>query len=135
MNKIMNYLSVLAIFVAGYVTLAIKDAVHDLNYQLGVNSRQIAEERSAINILKAEFAFLQSPKRLRALVEKHLELSSIKSDQIAQDPLTSQESEVRLAESSQTVKMTQKTRLFKQVRWNYKSHGGQSNIQTVDHRR
>jgi cell division protein FtsL len=124
MSRIINYLSIFAIFVAGYATFAIKEAVHDLNYQLSEANRHITEESSSLNILKAEFAFLQSPKRLRILAEKHLELSSIKSDQMVQDPMNNEIDGIKIA-------LGPKPKLFRQVRWNYKGHGNSGNIQTV----
>ncbi len=132
MNKVVNYLSVLAIFLAGYVLFSIKDVVHDLSYQLSETNRQIREEQSAINILKAESAFLQSPQRLKILAEKHLGLTSVKSEQMIADPLTISEEE--LSEKI-VVKAERPHKILKHVNWRFKQSTRYSNIKTVSQKR
>lgn len=131
-NKLVSRLGIFTIFIAGYCLFAIKGQVNDLNYQLTDITKQINDERSSINILKAENAYLQSPNRLRSLAEKYLNLATIKTEQITTDPLlNSEESEKPvLAE----LKEISSVKMRKQISWRYKKHTN-NYLTTVSHKR
>lgn len=134
MNKVITYLSVAALFIAGYCLFAIKGEVQDLSSRLSATAAQITEERNSLNILKAEFAVLQNPTRLRALSDRHLELVSIKSDQITQDPLTASEETIVTKETKPALHHT--PTLKRNVSWRYKQfHPYRNHIKNVSHKR
>lgn len=132
MNKVITYFSISALFIAGYCLFAIKGEVQDLSSRLSETSRQITEERNSLNILKAEFAVLQSPSRLRALADRHLALVSIKSDQITQDPLLVNEDNVVTKEIKPVLHIPT---LKRNVSWRYKTQADRHNLKNVSHKR
>lgn len=136
MNRVITYLSISALFIAGYCLFAIKGEVQDISYRLNETSRQITEERNSLNILKAEFAVLQSPARLRVLADRHLELVSIKSEQITQDPLVASEEAVVARDNTRIVLVPPP--LKHNVQWRYKTQrdriNNHNNLKTVSHK-
>lgn len=134
MNKVITYLSILALFIAGYCLFAIKGEVQDLSSRLSETSRLISDERNSLNILKAEFAVLQSPTRLRTLADRHLELSSIKSDQITQDPLVA--SSESIPASAMRPILHNSNTLKHNVSWRYKQfHINRKHLKNVSHKK
>lgn len=135
MSKVTTYFSITALFIAGYCLFAIKGEVQDISYRLNETSRQITEERNSINILKAEFAVLQSPERLRALANLHLNLISIKSDQITQDLLIESEGAGDLKDSRIVIASPN---LKRNIQWRYKTQidriNNRNNLKTVSHK-
>jgi hypothetical protein len=67
--------------VAIYGLFQIKSRVQELSKELSEIDSQIKEEREFINILNAEWAYLNNPERLARLASKHLD---IKPTQISQ---------------------------------------------------
>jgi hypothetical protein len=130
-GRLVTRLGVLTIFVAGYSLFAIKGQVNDLSYQFADLTKQINEERSNINILKAENAYLQSPNRLKSLSEKYLGLASIKTDQMIKDPLLVEE---KTEEGVVQAKTEQTAKALKKVSWRYK-HRNSNYLTTVSHKR
>ena len=130
-GRLVTRLFILTIFVAGYCLFAIKGQVNDLSYQFSDLTKQINEERSSINILKAENSYLQSPNRLRSLAEKYLGLASIKTDQMIKDPLLAEE---KGAEVIAEAKTEQTVKALKKVSWRYK-HRNSNYLTTVSHKR
>lgn len=130
-NKLVSRLGIFTIFIAGYCLFAIKGQVNDLSYQLADITKQINEERSSINILKAENAYLQSPNRLRSLAEKYLGLASIKTEQMTKDPLLSDESQEQITTAAKEVSTVREIR---KVSWRYKKHTG-NYLTTVSQKR
>ena len=133
MSKI-NYLYIFVIIAAGYCLFAIKVEVQDLGYQFANVNNQLEKERSDLSILKAEFAYLTSPKLLKALANKHLALSEINAQQIHRDPL--------VYDISQTTAIAQKIDKpeiafgtnTKRTRWRYKQPRNRTNIHTISHK-
>lgn len=85
--RIYQYLIFAICFIAAYGLFAIKEKAGILSYQFKEVSRQVVKEQDAIHILKAEFAYLTSPDRLKKLSAAYLQLDSIKSLQMIQNPL------------------------------------------------
>lgn len=131
MNKVLNYLYAIIIAIAGYCLFAIKVAVQDLGYQLTGIHRQVDKEQSDLNILKAEFAYLSSPKRLKALADNHLALNEINARQISRDPLVYNTPSVTNAQNmhKHEIKLT-----MKKINWRYKSQNKSHGIHSVAHR-
>ncbi|NJO55266.1 MAG: hypothetical protein HC834_01720 [Rhodospirillales bacterium] len=65
------------------VLLVIKHEVQGLKDELGSLNRQIVVEQETIQVLKAEFAYLSQPDRIRRLASKHLGLQPVAPDQLA----------------------------------------------------
>lgn len=84
MNK-KNILLFFATLIIGMFTLfQIKYHVQNLKKDLVEINRQIAYNKEAIHVLKAEWAYLSSPKRIKELSQKYLNLSYSKANQIHQ---------------------------------------------------
>ncbi len=66
----------------GVFLFLIKYQVQDLEQQLTGFNRDIAADREAIHVLKAEWSHLNEPTRLRALTERHLEMQPVRLDQV-----------------------------------------------------
>lgn len=123
-NKTITNIGILSLCIAGYCLFAIKGEVQDLNHQLNETTKQINEERNNINILKAEYAYLQSPNRIAKLVDKYLGLTSIKTDQMTKDPLIAEEMpEVSVSENVEAPKNNIPGKI-KKVSWRYKNPKG-----------
>ena len=60
----------------------VKYRVQALHKDLAEINRQLDEERSATHVLKAEWAYLNHPDRLRALTGRHLQLTPIMLSQL-----------------------------------------------------
>ncbi|MCW8835752.1 MAG: hypothetical protein OQJ99_05225 [Rhodospirillales bacterium] len=72
---------VLAAALAG-VLFKVKYEVIDLEADLSAVNRDILANQEAIHVLKAEWAFLNDPNRLRALSERHLGLKPVTPHQM-----------------------------------------------------
>lgn len=114
------------IILAGYFLFAMKREVEALNLGFRSISNQIREERSAINLLKAEFSHLTSPARLKLLADTHLELSNINPNMMVSDPLRGEGAFEMLANNTQTKAAPTK-------KWRYK-HMGERNIHKASYR-
>jgi cell division protein FtsL len=71
------------VFCVGFVMFKVKYEVQDLDDQLAKVNREIATERDAIHVLKAEWSFLAQPNRLADLAKRHLDLAPISTAQLA----------------------------------------------------
>ena len=56
--------------------------VHYLKKDISEAYRQLAEEKEALHVLKAEWSYLNTPERLENLVDKHLRLSPVEVSQV-----------------------------------------------------
>jgi hypothetical protein len=114
------------IILSGYFLFAMKREVEALNYSYKSLSKQIKDEKMAINLLKAEFSHLTSPSRLKALSDSHLSLASIKPDKMVSDPLMNQKNMEILAKNT-SLKAT------RTKQWRYK-HLGEKNIHRASYK-
>jgi hypothetical protein len=114
------------IILAGYFLFAMKREVEALNLGFRSLSSQIRDERSAINLLKAEFSHLTSPARLKLLADTHLDLSNINPKMMVSDPLRGEEDLGMLANNT-------KTKAEHTKKWRYK-HMGERNIHKASYR-
>lgn len=69
------------------VVYEVKYEVRDLKQRVGALDAQIASEREALHVLRAEWAYLSRPERLQALSQKYLTLGPVKPTQM-QDSAT-----------------------------------------------
>ncbi|MES2215042.1 MAG: hypothetical protein V4485_03360 [Pseudomonadota bacterium] len=130
MNRILNYFYTFVVAIAGYYLFAIKIKVQDLGYQLSSINSQVQKEQSDLNILKAEFAYLSSPKRLKSFVDNHLMLSDISANQISKDPLLRED--VQISTAPGNVKHDIHL-ITKKISWRYKTYG-KTGMQTVNYK-
>lgn len=107
-------IAILILLSSVYGLFQVKYRVQDLNKDLAEINRQIEEEQEAMHVLKAEWAYLNQPERLRALVGRHLQLGAINVSQlrdpvasVAQQPVMVAAVEERVKEAK-TVKPQQK---------------------------
>ena len=72
--------------VAGSVTaltlFQIKQEVRDLEQEITATRSQILQDQEAVHILEAEWSYLNSPARIAALAERHLDMAPIPAERI-----------------------------------------------------
>ncbi len=68
--------------VLGVVMFVMKYNVQGLEEELVSINQEISKDIKSIHVLKAEWAHLNSPERLRALSKKHINLKSLDAEQI-----------------------------------------------------
>jgi hypothetical protein len=68
--------------VLAVIVFAIKYDVQDLEAEYQSLNRQIERDRQAIHVLKAEWSYLNEPKRLRELARLHLGASNLTAEQM-----------------------------------------------------
>lgn len=72
-NKI-TFFTLLALFILGGVTYAIKQKVIGLDDQLASVHREISQYEESLHMLTAEWAYLTRPERLQMLIENRGEM-------------------------------------------------------------
>lgn len=72
---------VLAIGLA-LVLFGVKYEVQDVEEELAQLDQDIANERRSIHVLRAEWAYLNNPERLRGLAKSHLDLQPLAPEQL-----------------------------------------------------
>jgi|GEM_PF-6252175 len=98
------------VILAGYFVFTMKREVENLNLTINSLNKQIVQERSNINLLKAEFSHLTSPSRLKILAEIHLGLTNIKPHNMVSDPLRISEKRVIISKSRHQPRKTKNWR-------------------------
>lgn len=75
---------ILMIFCAmsAYALFDVKHRVQNLKKDLIAMHQQLAKDKESIHVLKAEWAYLNQPDRLRRLAEKHLNLEHVMADRL-----------------------------------------------------
>ena len=79
-SNMVRHSTLLFLLLAGALSLALfvlKYQVQDLEDELMQLNRTIVSDTQAIHVLKAEWSHLNDPARLRALSERHLNLSPV----------------------------------------------------------
>lgn len=72
----------IAVLAAG--VYLVKYSVQDVQRNVAVIKRDLAAERESLHLLKAEWAYLNRPERLRKLADRHLDLVPLDSRTINQ---------------------------------------------------
>lgn len=75
-------LCLLLAILAGYALFHVTGRAQRLEEELARLDREIAEDREAIHVLRAEWAYLNQPALLRERVEHHLDLVPLRPEQI-----------------------------------------------------
>jgi cell division protein FtsL len=82
MKKFSIIIGVFLITISAFALFQIKYQVQELRRDLTEIKKQIIDEQEAIRVLNAEWTYLNQPERLSKLVAKHLDMQSIKPDQV-----------------------------------------------------
>ncbi|MDX1924639.1 MAG: hypothetical protein SFT91_05430 [Rickettsiaceae bacterium] len=83
--KKINLLLFAAIILIVAYMFHLKSEVQDLTFEYKQLANQLSEENKQFNLLKAELAYLNSPKRLQALASQYLNLDNIKPQQLSNE--------------------------------------------------
>ena len=73
----------LVALIGGFMLFKVKYEVVEIEKQLAETERQIALEKEMIHVLNAEWSHLNEPQRLQKLAEKYLDITPLKTEQIA----------------------------------------------------
>lgn len=98
--RLSSMMWVVVVVVAASLLYSVKYRVQSMDEQIAVLRNTIAEERAAIHVLRAEWAYLSRPERVRKLADMHLDMDAAKGQQMMElaDVPYSPESPVRLAD-------------------------------------
>lgn len=83
MNKFSTIIWMVVIVVAVFMLYKVKYEVQALKTQVAETSRELENEREALHVVAAEWAYLNRPERLRVLATKYLSSTGVTVDQIA----------------------------------------------------
>lgn len=104
--RLSSMMWVVAMVCAASLLYSVKYRVQSMDEQIASIRAQIAEERAAIHVLNAEWAYLSRPERIRQLAEKHLqqaeEMEGKQMLELADVPF-SPDSPIRLANGESTI--------------------------------
>ena len=67
----------------GFSLFQVKYEVQSMEGKISRTLHLMAEEKEALHILKAEWAYLNEPKRLQSLAEKYLDVVPMEGQQVA----------------------------------------------------
>jgi hypothetical protein len=107
------------------VLFQIKFKAQYLSRDVSELKRQLEQERESIHILKAEWAYLNQPHKLRSLVDRHLNLTEVKIsqihkfDQYESDTMASGTGHNNIAQGDPNIHKV-KASITKKVKWNFK---------------
>ncbi|MEI8320872.1 MAG: hypothetical protein WCG05_02525 [Alphaproteobacteria bacterium] len=79
----MSALSLMGSLLLGICLYYVKHQVTNLEKEIRITHRKSQSAQDSIHVLKAEWGFLNSPKRLQELNEQHIHLKPAKTYQIA----------------------------------------------------
>lgn len=82
MKNLFLYLSCILLILTSFGMLKIKYGIINFSNDLKVIESNINEDKQAIHILKAEWAYLNNPVRIESLANKYLDLQYIASSQV-----------------------------------------------------
>ncbi|MCH2548144.1 MAG: hypothetical protein MK052_11120 [Alphaproteobacteria bacterium] len=80
--RLSSVIWVMVVVVAASMLYGVKYSVQTMDEEIAVIQAQIKEERNAIHVLKAEWAYLSRPERIRILAEKHLQVQPMDGKQM-----------------------------------------------------
>jgi cell division protein FtsL len=124
MLKTSNILILILLIASAFGLFQIKYKVRSLKKEVIEISKFVQREREDLHILKAEWAFLNEPERLKKLVQQHLDLSEIRVSQIKEIKANNN---LQINSESQNmheniIKISYKPKTVRQIKWNYKNN-------------
>lgn len=84
MSRLSNVLWMAVIVASAFLLYHVKYDVQALQAQIAETSRRLVEGREALNVAKAEWAYLNRPQRLKGLADKYLAASEITVGRVAE---------------------------------------------------
>lgn len=84
MSRLSTVVWVAVFVVAAFLLYMVKYRVQTLQTQIADMERQLEEEREALHVAAAEWAYLTRPERLHALASKYLSATDMTVDRIAE---------------------------------------------------
>lgn len=87
MRKFISTLAALTVMASGAAVLQLKVSVQEKKDEVKQLARQIHDDKAAIRILEAEWAFLTTPQALQERSVKFLALMPPKAKQVIHDPV------------------------------------------------
>ncbi len=82
MHKLFNGILVVSVLVAGFLLYSLEHATRGLERDIAKIEKQIAASHEGIKLLRAEWSSLTRPDRLQRLAAEHLNLHTLKAQQI-----------------------------------------------------
>ncbi len=82
MHKLFNALLVVAVLISGFMLYSLEHATRGLEREIAGLRGQISDSKENIKLLSAEWSSLTRPDRIQRLAEQHLQLETIKAQQL-----------------------------------------------------
>lgn len=89
MIRIPAAMSACLLLLAVGIVYIVKYQVRDIQREVSSMESQLRAERDALHVLRAEWAYLTRPQRVRALAEAHLDLAPLQGRQMVDDVVLS----------------------------------------------
>ncbi len=83
MLRISTALCILLLLAGAFGLYRVKYTVHDLREEVHQLESQVLEERESLHVMRAEWAYLNRPERLRHLASKYLHMVPLDGSQLA----------------------------------------------------
>ncbi|NBO18117.1 MAG: hypothetical protein EBV03_02625 [Proteobacteria bacterium] len=84
MMRLSNFVWMVVIVVAVFMLYKVKYQVQALQQEIAATSQQLRQEREALRVTSAEWAYLNRPERLQKLATKYLASTDVTVNQIAE---------------------------------------------------
>lgn len=95
MMRFVTFLSLIFLAVVGGFLFHVKYQVVEMEGRLKATNRQILQVQEAIQVLKAEWAYLNKPDRLKELATRYLNIKPPETEQMAFVFFVSEEKKVK----------------------------------------
>lgn len=95
MMRLITFFSLILLAIVGGVLFHIKYQVVEMESRLKAINRQTLQVQEAIQVLKAEWAYLNKPERLKELATRYLDIKPPETEQMAFVFFVSKEKEMR----------------------------------------
>ena len=76
------FMGMLVLAVLAFAVFQVEHRVHGLRNEYESINKQLVSDREAIHVLKAEWTYLNQPKRLKEMAAKYTDLSRIDAHQV-----------------------------------------------------
>ena len=83
MNRLSTVVWLFVIVIAAFMLYKVKYEVQSLKSEIAEKSRELEQEKQALHVVAAEWAYLNRPERLQKLAVKYLASSDVTVNQIS----------------------------------------------------